>query len=125
MIRVLNFFCVAAMGLTILALYHVSEQPRATHVQLGQVEQRIAAERSKMSVLQTEWVQAASPERIQQLAQSSLGMTDAATVQLTSLELLPHRGDVNAPLGLMHDASAQAPAAAPAQLIKIAAHTGM
>jgi cell division protein FtsL len=125
MIRVLNFFCVAAMGLTILALYHVSEQTRVTHVQLGQVEQRIAAERSKMSVLQTEWVQAASPERIQQLAQSSLGMTDAATVQLTSLELLPHRGDVNAPLGLMHDASAQAPAAAPAQLIKIAAHTGM
>ena len=123
MIRVLNFFCVAAMGLTILALYHVSEQTRVTRVQLSQVEHRIAAEHAKMSVLQTEWVQVASPERIQQLAMSSLGMNDAATVQLTSLELLPRRGD--APLGLMHDASAQAPAAPPMQLIKVAAHTGM
>ena len=42
MIRVLNFFCVAAMGLTILALYHVSEQTRFARVHLGQVEQRIA-----------------------------------------------------------------------------------
>jgi cell division protein FtsL len=123
MIRVLNFFCVAAMGLTILALYHVSEQTRVAHVQLGQVEHRIAAERTKMSVLQTEWVQVASPERIQRLAESSLGMSDAATVQLSSLELLAHRGD--APLGGIRDASAQAPAAAPAELIKIAAHTGM
>ena len=123
MIRVLNFFCVAAMGLTILALYHVSEQTRVTRVQLSQVEHRIAAERTKMSVLQTEWVQVASPERIQQLAESSLGMSDAATVQLSSLELLPRRGDA-APGGI-RDASAQAPAAAPAELIRIAAHTGM
>jgi hypothetical protein len=50
-------------------------------------------------------------------------MSDAATVQLSSLELLPRRGD--APLGGIRDANAQAPAAAPAQLIKIAAHTGM
>jgi hypothetical protein len=123
MIRVLNFFCVAAMGLTILALYHVSEQTRIAHVQLGLVEHRIAGERTKMSVLQTEWVQVASPERIQQLAEASLGMSDTATVQLSSLELLPRRGD--ALLGGMRDASVQAPAAAPAQLIKIAAHTGM
>jgi cell division protein FtsL len=125
MIRVLNFFCVAAMGLTILALYHVSEQTRVAHVQLVQVEHRIAAERTKMSVLQTEWVQVASPERIQQLAESSLGMSDMATVQLSSLELLPRRGDSSTPLGLMRDASAQAPAAAPAELVKIAARTGM
>ena len=125
MIRILNFFCVAAMGLTILGLYHVSEQTRVTHVQLSQVEHRIAAERTKTSVLQTEWVQVASPERIQQLAESSLGMSDAATVQLSSLELLPRRGD--APLGeaQVRDASAQAPAAPPVQIIKVAAHTGM
>jgi len=123
MIRILNFFCVAAMGLTILGLYHVSEQTRVTHVQLSQVEHRIAAERTKTSVLQTEWVQVASPERIQQLAESSLGMSDMATVQLSSLELLPRRGDA-APGGI-RDASAQAPAAAPAELIRIAAHTGM
>jgi cell division protein FtsL len=123
MIRVLNFFCVAAMGLTILALYHVSEQTRVAHAQLDRVEHRIADERTEMSVLQTEWVQVASPERIQRLAVSSLGMSDAATVQLSSLELLPRRGDTA--LGEVRDASAQAPAAAPAELIKIAARTGM
>ena len=123
MIRVLNFFCVAAMGLTILALYRVSEQTRVAHVQLVRVEHRIADEHAKMSVLQTEWVQVASPERIQQLAMSSLGMSDAATVQLSSLELLPRRDDAQS--GGIRDASAQGPAAAPAEIIKIAAHTGM
>ena len=127
MIRVLNFFCVAAMGLTILALYHVSEQTRVARVQLSQVEHRIADDRTKISVLQTEWVQVANPERIQQLAESSLNMSDTATLQLSSLELLPRRGDSGAPLGdaRMNDANAQAPASAAAQLVKIDAHTGM
>ena len=40
MIRVLNFFCVAVMGLSILALYHVSEQTRIARIQLQQVGQR-------------------------------------------------------------------------------------
>jgi hypothetical protein len=123
MIRVLNFFCVAAMGLTILALYHISEQTRVARVELSQVEHRVADERTKMSVLQTEWVRVASPEYIQQLAESSLNMSDTATLQLSSLELLPRRGD--APLGdaRMRDASAQAPA--PSDIVKIAAHAGM
>ncbi|MGA7675220.1 MAG: hypothetical protein WCA78_09270 [Rhizomicrobium sp.] len=127
LIRVLNFFCVAAMGLTILALYHVSEQTRVARVQLGQVEHRIADERTKMSVLQTEWVRVANPERIQQLAESSLNMSDTATLQLSSLELLPRRGDAAAPLGdaRMHEANAQMPAPAQAQLVKIDARTGM
>jgi cell division protein FtsL len=123
MIRVLNFFCVATMGLTILALYHISEQTRVTRVELSQVEHRVADERTKMSVLQTEWVRVASPERIQQLAESSLNMSDTATLQLSSLELLPRRGD--APLGdaRMRDASAQTPP--PSEIVKIAAHAGM
>ncbi|HEY0281723.1 MAG TPA: hypothetical protein VGC27_03755 [Rhizomicrobium sp.] len=125
MIRVFNFFCVAAMGLTILTLYRVSEQTRVAQVQLSRIEHRIAGERTKMSVLQAEWVRVASPERIQQLAESSLGMSDTATVQLSSLELLPRRGDAGAPLALMREASAQAPLAAPAELVKVAAHTGM
>ena len=41
MVRVLNFFCVAAMGLTILALYHVSEATRVARVQLSQVGHQI------------------------------------------------------------------------------------
>ncbi len=38
MIRVLNFFCVALMGLSILALYHVSEKTRVARVELNQVD---------------------------------------------------------------------------------------
>jgi cell division protein FtsL len=127
MIRVLNFFCVATMGLTILALYHVSEQTRVARVQLGQIEHRIVDERTKMSVLQTEWVRVANPERIQQLAESSLNMNDTATLQLSSLELLPRRGDANAPLGdaQTRQANAQAPSSVTAQLVKIDVHTGM
>ena len=133
MIRVLNFFCVAAMGLTILALYHISEQTRIARVQLGQVEHRIADARAKTSVLQTEWVQVANPARIQRLAEASLGMSDTATLQLSSLELLPRRGD--APLGdarmrdanaqMPADPNAQAPTSAQARFVRIAAHAGM
>jgi len=123
MIRVLNFFCVALMGLSILALYHVSEQTRVARVQLHQVESRIAEARIQTSVLQTRWEQVAGPERIQELAQSSLGMSDTATAQLSSLELLPRRGDAPLGDGRMRDASAQA-VLRPA-IVKIAARSGM
>ena len=42
MVRVLNFFCVAFMGLAILALYHVSEATRVARVQLDRVSSQIA-----------------------------------------------------------------------------------
>ena len=42
MIRVLNFFCVALMGLSILALYHVSEQTRVAQMELTKVNREIA-----------------------------------------------------------------------------------
>ena len=32
MVRVLNLFCVALMGLSILGLYHVSEKTRVAHM---------------------------------------------------------------------------------------------
>jgi len=41
MVRILNFFCVALMGLSILALYHISEKTRVVHMQLGQVTNQI------------------------------------------------------------------------------------
>ena len=98
MIRVLNFFCVALMGLSILALYHVSERTRLAGVQLHVVSGQIEKERTNIAVLQTEWDHLASPERIATLAQSKLGLDNTATVQLSSLELLPRRGDDEAPL---------------------------
>jgi cell division protein FtsL len=122
MIRVLNFFCVAAMGLTILALYHVSERTRLQGVELGRVESRIADDHAKMSELQAEWQQLASPDRVQKLAQSTLDMSDTATVQLSSLEQLPRRGDES--LAQTQAASAQMPAPQ-VQLVKISARSGM
>ena len=46
MVRILNFVCVALMGFTILALYHVSEKTRVAHMELGKVNAGIAQERS-------------------------------------------------------------------------------
>src|ERR1700748_306926 len=116
MVRILNFFCVALMAFTILALYHVSEKTRVAHMELNQVKSQIAQQRSAIGVLETEWQHVASPDRIQQLAQAKLGMADSASVQLSSSDLLPRRGAEPAPLNNtpLHNASAQLPATAPA-----------
>jgi cell division protein FtsL len=112
MVRILNFFCVALMGLSILALYHVSEKTRVAHMQLSQANAQIAQERGAIGVLETEWQHVASPERIQQLAQSRLNMADSASVQLSSFDQLPRRGADPAPLNNtpVHNASAEVPA---------------
>src|SRR5437868_7579056 len=119
MVRILNFFCVALMGFSILALYHVSEKARVAHMQLGQVNAQIAKEHTHIAVLETEWQHVASPERIQKLAQSRLGMADSSSVQLSSFDQLPRRGageggGPNAPLNNspVRNASAQLPAPA-------------
>ena len=70
MVRILNFVCVALMGFTILALYHVSEKTRVAHMELAKVNAGIAQEHSTIGVLETEWQHVASPEHIQQLAQA-------------------------------------------------------
>ena len=98
MIRVLNFFCVALMGLSILALYNVSERTRLAGVDLHKTNQQVAQERTRISVLETEWEGVASPAKIAELAQTKLGLDNTATLQLSSLELLPRRGDDSAPL---------------------------
>jgi cell division protein FtsL len=115
MVRVLNFFCVALMGLSILALYNVSEKTRVAHMTLSKVNRQIAQEKSHLSVLETEWQHVASPARIQQLAQARLGMGDTASMQLSSFDQLPRRGADPAPLNNtpVHNASAQIPATVP------------
>ena len=112
MVRILNFVCVALMGFTILALYHVSEKTRVAHMELAKANVGIAQERSAIGVLETEWQHVASPERIQQLAQAKLGMADSASVQLSSFDQLPRRGAEPAPLNNtpVRNASAQLPA---------------
>ena len=110
MVRVLNFFCVAFMGLAILALYHVSETTRVARVELSQIGQKIENTRGQISVLQTEWERVAGPARIQELAEQQLGMSDTTSVQLSSFDQLPRRGDA-APLANtpLHNASAVVP----------------
>lgn len=110
MVRVLNTLCVALMGLSILALYHVSEKTRVATVELRQVERQIANEQASMSVLGTEWERVAGPQQISLLAANRLGLTGAPAVQLSSFDLLPRRGE-DAPLSdtPIRQASAQAP----------------
>jgi hypothetical protein len=51
-----------------------------------------------MKVLEADWERVADPARIQQLAQRKLGLGDTPTMELSSLELLPRRGEAS-PLG--------------------------
>ena len=114
MVRVLNFFCVALMGLAILALYHVSEATRVARVELGRVGTQISDTKGQISVLETEWERVAGPARIQTLAEQQ-GMTDTSSVRLSSFAQLPQRGAPAAPLenNPVHNASAVVPQTAP------------
>lgn len=125
MVRVLNFFCVALMGLSILALYHVSERTRVARMELSRTTHAIADQRAAVNVLQTEWQHVTTPDRIQQLAQSRLGMSDTTSVQLSSFDQLPRHG-ADAPLGgsPVRNANATAPAT-PAQSTQTSAPSGM
>ena len=129
MIRVVNFLCVALMGLSILALYHVSEETRVARVELNRVETGIAQEKATTQVLQAEWERVANLQRIQHLAETRLGMGDTASLQLSSLELLPRRGDDNGALGgsPVRQASAQVPipVPSPAEATQVADHPGL
>jgi cell division protein FtsL len=124
MIRVLNFCCFAITALACLALYHVSEQARVAKIELSSVERQIAAEHSTMKVLQADWERVANPARIQELAQTKLGLGDMPTMELSSLELLPRHGEPspveNNPLT---QASATAPPSDP-RFRLAALHTG-
>ena len=111
MVRVINFFCVALIGMTILSLYNVSERTRIANVEHQKVLRLTAHERASINVLETEWARVAGPGRIQALAEAKLGMANTASVQLSSLELLPRRGE-EAPsvTSNIREASAQIPA---------------
>ncbi|HXR94513.1 MAG TPA: hypothetical protein VN718_01460 [Rhizomicrobium sp.] len=112
MIRVLNFFCVALMGLSILGLYHVSERTRVAEMQLTKVDRQIADARSGIGVLQTEWAKVAGPARIQELAQRD-GMSDTSSVELSSFAQLPRRADAPLNNSPVRNANAEVPLVQP------------
>lgn len=115
MIRVLNFFCVALMGLSILGLYHVSERTRVTQMELTKVTRQIREAHGTIGVLQTEWARVAGPGRVQALALRN-GMQDTTSAQLSSFELLPRRGDAPLNNSPLRNASAEAPQASAAMV---------
>ena len=94
MIRVLNFFCVALMGLSILALYHVSEQTRVAHMRAapGQPPDRPGTRRPS-ACWRPNGSMSPRPPASSSWPQRQLGMTDSASVQLSSFDQLPRRGD--------------------------------
>jgi hypothetical protein len=114
------------MGFSILTLYHISEQTRVARHELSRAEEQINSERTQISVLEAEWQKAASPEVIQKMAEGSLGMQNATTVQLASVTQLPRRA-AEAPLNEepVQTASAQMPVAVPVPVVKISTHGGM
>ena len=83
MVRMLNIACVVLITLTVPVLYNISERTRVTRLELNRAEQQIAKQRRATS-------------RVQHFA-GLQGMNDAASVQLSAFEQLPHRGE-NAPL---------------------------
>lgn len=110
MIRVVNFFCFAVSAFACLALYHVSEQTRVARAELRLVQREIAQEEQVSDVLQAEWGRVADPSRISRLAQAQLGMEDKAAVELSSMMLLPRRGEDQIGDAQVRSASAVEPA---------------
>jgi cell division protein FtsL len=113
MIRVVNFFCFAVSAFACLALYHVSEQTRVARAELKLTQREIAQEEQVSDVLQAEWGRVADPARIAHLAQAQLGMEDKAAVELSSMTLLPRRGEDQIGDAQVRSASAVEPATDP------------
>jgi cell division protein FtsL len=111
MVRLLNVFCVALIGIAILGLYHVSEKTRVARMELAQTGRDIAATRSAIGVLETEWSRVASPDRVQQLA-GEHGMNDSVSAQLSAFDQLPARSDAPLNNSPLRNASAEMPAPA-------------
>lgn len=123
MIRVVSTFCVGLMGFTCIANYHVSEQTRIARQELTRAEKQIRAESQNISVLELEWQKVANPATIQKLAEAQLGMQNAPSVQLASVQDLPRRGDA---LNNEEVRSASAEAESqPAPVVKAAMRRGM
>jgi cell division protein FtsL len=93
MVRILNFFLLGVAGLLCFALNHIAEKTRLADLELVSVHRQIASEAQAAKVLQADWQSVAEPSRIQRLAQSHLGLSDTPTLELSSLTLLPRRGE--------------------------------
>ena len=124
MIRVVSTFCIGLLAFACTANYRVSEQTRVARQELTRTEKQIKAETQNISVLEAQWQKVASPDAIQKLAENSLGMQNAPSVQLASVHDLPRRGGDSLNGEEMHSASAEGEAA-PTPVVKAAMRSGM
>jgi len=124
MIRVVSTFCIGLLAFTCTANYRVSEQTRVARQELSRTEKQITSETQNISVLEAQWQKVASPDAIQKLAEESLGMQNAPSVQLASVHDLPRRGGDALNGEDLHAASAEGEAA-PAPVVKAAMRSGM
>jgi cell division protein FtsL len=124
MIRVVSTFCIGLLAFTCTANYRVSEQTRVARQELTRTEKQIKAETQNISVLEAQWQKVANPDAIQKLAENSLGMQNAPSVQLASVHDLPRRGGDSLNGEEMHSASAEGEAA-PTPVVKAAMRSGM
>lgn len=93
MIRVLSVFCLGLLGFTCIANYHVSEETRIARQELARTENAIKSETQNISVLEAQWQKVANPDAIQKMAENQLGMQNAPSVQLASVQELPRKAD--------------------------------
>jgi cell division protein FtsL len=125
MVRILNFFCMTLLSVSILALYQISERTRVTGVELTTVERQIEEEQAKAALQQARYEHLARPDRIQELAEASLGMSDTSTVQLASLTLLPRKPARDAQVQSIAAPADPAGHTGAPMVVKIAARLGM
>lgn len=95
MIRVINFCCFAVTALVCLALYHVSDETRVAHNKAILIRQQIADEQQQIDGLKMQWQELTLPGRIQQIAATESGADDAPAVVLSSLTMLPRKGEAS------------------------------
>jgi hypothetical protein len=123
MIRTLNFAFIAMTGLVCLGLYRIAEEARVAQAELRSTRAATARENEMLTVLGAEWARLTQPARIQALASRHLRMSDAPTLELSSLTALPSRA---APQTTpIREANIIVPSPAPARRVTLATYPGM
>lgn len=111
--RTLNFALVLITGLICLGTYRVAEDARIARAQLVATEHQIKREHQALVVLGAEWAALTQPQRIAALAQRHLDLNDQPVMELSSLTLLPRRGEAPLTEGPIRNARVIIPAPRP------------
>jgi hypothetical protein len=109
MMRTFNFALVFLTAVICVGVYRVAEDARVAHAELVATERQIVREHQALRVLDAEWAAVTQPNRIAALAERHLDLNDAPPVQLSSLTLLPRRGEAPLTEGPIRDARAVVP----------------